>query len=90
MPRQRAHGPAARPASAGQVPVAAARDLPRDEAKPPRTLTEALQVAAEIPDAETRRLVQANLRSAYKQEKELQDYEYGQRIESIEQYLAKK
>lgn len=64
-------------------------DLPRDEAKPPRTLTEALQVAAEIPDAETRRLVQANLRSAYKQEKELQDYEYGQRIESIEQYLAK-
>jgi hypothetical protein len=63
-------------------------DLPRDEAKPPRTLTEALQVAAEIPDAETRRLVQANLRSAYKQEKELQDYEYGQRIESIEQYLA--
>lgn len=63
-------------------------DLPRDEATPPRTLTEALQVAAEIPDAETRRLVQANLRSAYKQEKELQDYEYGQRIESIEQYLA--
>ena len=63
-------------------------DLPRDEAKPPRTLTEALQIAAEIPDAETRRLVQANLRSAYKQEKELQDYEYGQRIESIEQYLA--
>ena len=64
-------------------------DLPRDEAQPPRSLTEALQVAAEIPDAETRRLVQANLRSAYKQEKELQDYEYGQRIESIEQYLAK-
>ena len=64
-------------------------DLPRDEAQPPRSLTEALEVAAEIPDAETRRLVQANLRSAYKQEKELQDYEYGQRIESIEQYLAK-
>ncbi len=64
-------------------------DLPRDEAQPPRSLTEALQVAAEIPDAETRRLVQANLRSAYKQEKELQDFEYGQRIESIEQYLAK-
>ena len=64
-------------------------DLPRDEAQPPRSLTEALEVAAEIPDAETRRLVQANLRSAYKQEKELQDFEYGQRIESIEQYLAK-
>lgn len=64
-------------------------DLPRDEAQPPRSLTEALQVAAEIPDAETRRLVQANLRSAYKQEKELQDFEYGKRLESIEQYLAK-
>lgn len=63
-------------------------DLPRDEAQPPRSLTEALQIAAEIPDADTRRLVQANLRSAYKQEKELQDFEYGQRIESIEQYLA--
>lgn len=63
-------------------------DLPRDEAQPPRSLTEALQIAAEIPDSDTRRLVQANLRSAYKQEKELQDFEYGQRIESIEQYLA--
>ena len=62
--------------------------MPRDEATPPRTLTEALQIAAEIPDAETRRLVQANLRAVYKEEQAVQKFDYNQNIERIEQYLA--
>ncbi len=63
-------------------------DMPRDEATPPRTLTEALQVAAEIPDAETRRLVQANLKAVYNTEQAVQKFDYDQNIERIEQYLA--
>ncbi len=63
-------------------------DMPRDEATPPRTLTEALQIAAEIPDAETRRLVQANLKAVYKEEQAVQKFDYEQNIDRIEQYLA--
>jgi hypothetical protein len=64
-------------------------DMPRDEATPPASLTDALRIAAEIPDAEMRRLVQSNLRQSYQQDKAIADFEYGQRIEAIEQYLAR-
>ena len=64
-------------------------DMPRDEATPPASLTDALRIAAEIPDTEMRRLVQSNLRQSYQQDKAIADFEYGQRIEAIEQYLAR-
>jgi hypothetical protein len=64
-------------------------DIDRDEATPPASLTEALQIAAEIPDPEMRRLVQSNLRQSYQQDKAIADFEYGQQLEAVEQYLAR-
>ena len=59
-----------------------------EESAAPETLRDALDIAEQIPDMETRRAVQRNLRTQYEQDERLTDEEYRVRVENIEQYLA--
>ncbi len=59
-----------------------------EESAAPESLRDALNVAEQIPDMETRRAVQRNLRTQYEQEERLTDEEYRVTVENIEQYLA--
>ncbi len=59
-----------------------------ESAEKPKTLTEALNIAARINDDQLRRDVQSNLRTVYGQEEQLQRDQYNDNLASVENQLA--